>query len=84
MLTHGHTFNMKLTYESAVDYAAVNGVDIVLFGHTHRAEDTNEISSFGSKKIRLINPGGIGNTYRASYAVLNIINGNVICGFGKV
>ena len=84
MLTHGHMFNMKLTYESAVDYAAVNGVDIVLFGHTHRAEDTNEISSFESKKIRLINPGGIGNTYRASYAVLNIINGNVICGFGKV
>lgn len=83
MLTHGHTFNMKFNYESAVDYAAVNGVDIILFGHTHRVEDTTEISSFESKKIRLINPGSIGSTYGASYAVLNVVNGNVICGFGK-
>lgn len=82
MLAHGHKLFVKNQYDFAAKYALQKNVDILLFGHTHQTEDT-VIDIPGEKSIRLINPGSCGPHYNASYAVLNIENGNVVCGFGE-
>lgn len=53
----------------------------MLFGHTHVAEDTRMDTLYG-KPVRLINPGPAGSGYKPSYAVLEIDNGVLLCGFG--
>lgn len=81
MLMHGHKYCVKETYQFASDHAIEMECDVLLFGHTHRAEDiTIDGSSSGS--VRIINPGTAGRRYGASYALLNIIGRDLVCGFG--
>ena len=82
LLMHGHKYGVK----SGTDKAAMRGIelgcDCVLFGHTHTAEDTVYESPWGGT-VRLINPGALGPSPDHSYALLNIENGHIICGFGR-
>lgn len=69
-LTHGHSYNVKYTYEDIADAAMEHGAKIAVFGHTHQSCDRKE------NGIHLINPGSAGGMW-ATYAVIEIEDGKV-------
>lgn len=81
LLMHGHKFDVKSTYQRAADYAIAKKADVLLFGHTHHAEDIT-IDGSDSGHIRMINPGSCG-MYNGSFALLNVVNRQIVCGFGR-
>lgn len=81
MLMHGHKYSVKETYQFAADHAIEMGCDVLLYGHTHLSNDiTIDGSNHGC--VRMINPGAAGRWYGASYALLDIVGRDVVCGFG--
>ena len=66
IITHGHTHNVKLN--KLKDYAKKNKADIVLYGHTHKAQ--NEFID----NILYFNPGStiFPKDGRASFGVIEI------------
>lgn len=70
LLTHGHNYYVSLGYETIRSEAVAQGVDIVMFGHTHRP--LVDISD----EITMLNPGSL--TYprqengRASYIIMTL------------
>lgn len=53
MVAHGHTYNVSLGVDMLVDEALSRGVNIVMYGHTHRPH--LEIRD----DITIINPGSL-------------------------
>ncbi len=82
ILTHGHNHDIKSDYTYAANYAIAKNADVLLFGHTHRAEDITIEGTRGGH-VRMINPGSCGNTYLASYATIYVEEREIICGFGN-
>jgi len=72
MLTHGHVYGVKSTLMSAVMKAVEGNADVLLYGHTHVADDESFEGSFG--KIRAVNPGSV---RMAEYAEITIDDGLV-------
>ena len=74
LLTHGHHYYVSLGYETIKSEAIAQGVDIVMFGHTHRPSVDVE------NEITLLNPGSL--TYprqenrKPSYIVMTIDDEN--------
>jgi len=68
LITHGHTHNVKLNLNKLKDYAKKNKADIVLYGHTHKAQ--NEFID----NILYFNPGStiFPKDGRASFGVIEI------------
>lgn len=81
LAAHGHRMHVKNDLDIAANTAARMGADVMLFGHTHIAEDVRRDTLYG-KTVRMINPGSAGSGYRPSYAVLEIAYGQLLCGFG--
>lgn len=80
---HGHRpSNVKGGLGATAAYAASKGADVVLYGHTHIADDRTVDG--GGRQIRMINPGSAGRGSEPSFALLNISDGFLICGFGKL
>ena len=80
---HGHRpANVKHGVEGAAVYAKKKGADVLLYGHTHEADD--RVIETGDGGIRVINPGSVGARGDGTYAVLEVMDGNVVCGFGDV
>lgn len=76
LLTHGHKFSCKVSYDGLVNEAKRVGADIVLYGHTHQPE-IEEVEG-----ITIINPGSLCYPRqfdrRGTYAVLNVsAEGNI-------
>ena len=73
-LTHGHNYYVSLDLKVIKDEARARGMDIVMFGHTHRPviEVENDIT--------LINPGSISYPRQAdgipTYIMLEIADNN--------
>ncbi len=63
MLTHGHLYNVKSSYELYAATAKKRGCHAALFGHTHRPENGE---CWG---VRLFNPGSVLN---GSYGIIKI------------
>lgn len=82
-ITHGHRYDVKTTYQRAVDHAIDEGADVLLFGHTHCCEDATLDGSFDGH-VRIINPGSCGKGLYPTYALINIERGHVVCGFGQI
>lgn len=82
LLSHGHELFVKSQHQFAANYAIAKKADVLLFGHTHQAEDIT-IDGDNGGHVRMINPGACDSHYGASYAVLNIENKQLVCGFGK-
>lgn len=81
LAVHGHKLHVKSGIQQAVDHGIREGADVLLYGHTHeRADVTLDGSEDGF--IRVINPGASGKWYNASYALLNVVDGQLVCGFG--
>lgn len=67
-LTHGHLFGVKGSYNKIAEYGITKGIDIVIFGHTHRRY-LGEL-----KGVKFFNPGAV---VSGEYGVLEIKNGRV-------
>ncbi len=72
MLTHGHLYGVKSSLMSAVVKAMECNADVLLYGHTHIADDELFETSFG--RVRAVNPG---SARSAEYAIVTVDNGNV-------
>ncbi len=81
VLTHGHRYNVKTDILAAATNAAREKAQVLLYGHTHMSDDHREDTLYGT--VRCINPGSAGAGFRPSYAMLEIVQGQLICGFGK-
>ena len=82
LLMHGHRRSVKSGIQGAADYAISKGADVLLFGHTHEAFDERIDGSAGGS-VRCINPGCAGSWFGASFALLEIRDGQLLCSFGK-
>lgn len=70
-LTHGHNYRVKFDkqYKTLAEYAARNGCQLAVFGHTHQAYEGE------TNGVRLLNPGSI--RFDRSYAIIEIENGKI-------
>lgn len=82
LLAHGHELFVKTQRQFAANYAIAKKADVLLYGHTHQAEDLTIDGDKGGH-VRMINPGACDSHYGASYAVLNIEKKQLVCGFGR-
>lgn len=69
MFTHGHIQNVKFGPEIAIRTARDYGADLLLYGHTHRAEKTYEDG------LHILNPGSLG--YGGEYGIVDIEAGGI-------
>ena len=70
LLSHGHIWQVKSGYETALATARQQGADLVLFGHTHRAYCVQEPDG-----LWVLNPGAA----RDSYGVVTIDGSGMRC-----
>lgn len=82
MLMHGHKYDVKNGYQDAADHAIDKQADVLLFGHTHRAEDITIDGSWGGH-VHMINPGSCGAWLGGSFVCLDIVGRDIVCGFGS-
>jgi len=69
LVTHGHKYHVKHGYQKLYYRGLEAGVDIVVFGHTHRA------LQFEESDILFINPGSVSRPHggeKKSYAILEL------------
>ncbi len=70
MVTHGHHYNVSLGVDMLVDEALSRGVNVVMYGHTHRPH--LEIRD----DITIVNPGSISyprqDGRQATYMIMEI------------
>lgn len=74
LLSHGHRWGVKKSYDAAIADARAAGADILLFGHTHvplcrQLEDG----------LWMMNPGPA----RSSYGLIEIEDGHSFCSLHK-
>ena len=82
LLMHGHRHSVKSGIQRAADYAVAKGADVLLYGHTHEAFDERLDGSSGGS-VRVINPGSVGSWFGASFALLEIRDGQLFVSFGE-
>ena len=70
LLSHGHLWGVKRSYDAAVADARAVGADILLFGHTHKA-----LCRQLEDGLWMLNPGAS----RSSYGLILIEQGAVSC-----
>lgn len=70
LLSHGHLWGVKRSYDAAVADARASGADILLFGHTHRP-----VCQRLEDGLWMLNPG----PSRTSYGLILLENGGVQC-----
>lgn len=82
LCVHGHRHGVKNGTQSAAEYAAEKGASVLLYGHTHEKDDSVVTTDRG--EVRTINPGSIGRGPERSFALVETVGKNVVCGFGEV
>lgn len=70
-MTHGHLHGVKNMYYRVIHAALVENADILLFGHTHRAE------CYQDQGLWIMNPGACGP--KGSYGVIQLSDGEIRC-----
>jgi len=75
LMTHGHIYGVKQGYATAIEAARDAGADLLLFGHTHRAE------YMVVKGLHLLNPGSI---MSGNYAVAELKDGKLFCKLEQI
>lgn len=70
LLSHGHRWDVKSGYGTAIDAARAAGADILLFGHTHRP-----LCERLEDGLWMINPGPASS----SYGTIEIEDGQISC-----
>ena len=75
LLSHGHLWRVKGSYDAAIADAHKAGADILLFGHTHRAYCQRLEDG-----LWVMNPG----TSRSSYGTILIEGGEIQCSLTRL
>ena len=70
LLSHGHLWGVKRSYEAAIADARACQADILLFGHTH-----TPVCRQLEDGLWLLNPG----SSRSSYGLITIDNRTILC-----
>lgn len=73
MMTHGHTYHVKMGIGAAVRAARQAGARLLCFGHTHEPLCTFE------NGLWIVNPGSAGSISRPGYAVAVLEDGGAVC-----
>lgn len=68
-LAHGHTFDVKITYDKIIEKARSENADLCLFGHTHH-QYMNVVDG-----MTVLNPGAVSCFHE--YAVIKITDGHI-------
>ena len=92
LMMHGHTHSVKSGVEAAAAYAYDRGADVLLYGHTHVADNTyfpagSRIGGVVTERpLYVFNPGSLGEPRygKASYGVMEIRNGSVLLSHGTI
>ena len=92
MMTHGHRLGVKSGIDNAVHHAVKRRADILLYGHTHVAEERYlpEGATIGedslSKPLWIMNPGSLGapRNGEPSYGLIQIQNGQILLSHGTL
>lgn len=71
-LTHGHRYGVKTGLTALLNAAHFAGARLVLFGHTHRAE---QLQTAG---MLVLNPGPAGDYSRPSGALVEVDDGGAV------
>lgn len=72
MLTHGHPYGVKSSLANAAITAAAEDAEVLLYGHTHIADDRTVKTAVGD--VRAVNPGSV---RMAEYALITVTDGRV-------
>lgn len=70
-LCHGHRYGVKQSVSTAVYAAMEQNADVLLYGHTHVAEQ-DEING-----LKLLNPGSCGYGFPSTYGFFLIEHGTI-------
>ncbi|MGE4277024.1 MAG: metallophosphoesterase [Lawsonibacter sp.] len=70
LLSHGHLWGVKHSYDAALADARVSGADILLFGHTHRP-----VCQQLEDGLWMLNPG----SSRTHFGLILLENGHIQC-----
>ena len=87
IMMHGHLHGVKYGTERAAAYASERGADILLYGHTHEADERYypEGETVGGavlkKPLWVMNPGSLCS---GSYGLLQIKNKNILISHGTL
>lgn len=73
LMTHGHTYHVKLGPGAAIRAAREAGAHLLCFGHTH--EPYCEFQN----GMWVVNPGSIGSLAKPTYAVAVLEDGGAVC-----
>ena len=87
LMLHGHRVGVKHGIGGAMAYADARGADILLYGHTHVAEEHCFPEGEGRpRSLWVMNPGSIGEPRGGSpsYGLIQIRNGSVLLSHGAV
>lgn len=76
LMAHGHMQQVKFGEERILNAAGVFGVDILLYGHTHRPADRY------LDGLYVLNPGSLG--YDGTYGVLDITAAGVLTNIASL
>lgn len=70
-VTHGHSYYVSMGNERIKQEAKIKGVDIVMYGHTHRP-----VVDYSTKGIIAVNPGSLSyprqDGHKPSYIIMEI------------
>ena len=89
LLTHGHAYGVKSGLRAAVSYAVSQGVDVLIFGHTHiplelHLSPEHDFEGLAiHKPLTVFNPGSLGDRGQ-SFGTLTIRNGQMLFGHGEL
>ena len=93
LMMHGHTHSVKSGLDRAVRYASERGADVLLYGHTHIAEERYlpEGTVLGDgyalpRAMWIMNPGSLGEPRgdKPSYGLIQIQNGQILMSHGTL
>ena len=88
LIMHGHTRSVKYGINDAAVFAAKNGADLLLYGHTHSPvnytiEKGYAIGDFVlEKELTVFNPGSLGQ--KASFGSVVLDGHGIICSHGSL
>lgn len=90
LMTHGHTRSVKSGIESAMAYAYERGADVLLYGHTHIADEryypegSELCGKTTDRPMYAFNPGSLGEPRggEPSFGVIEIRNGQILFSHG--
>ena len=75
--THGHVYNVKLTYSDVIYSALGDNCNIVLFGHTHTPFVDYDDGLY------IMNPGSL-HGYGGTYGIIDITPNGIVTNLVKI